>query len=196
MKNTILLFALTTLALSSGCQNSPQRVFVRPFPAEPPGTFLDEQQAAAIRQPPVLKGYQLGPYVDPNNPRVLHREHEMVVEESSGGWKRMPQTLVQRGPTVVAPDSAQSPQFVAGELQMRLREVNQVLQSSQEQTANTTQVISQLQTVTNLLSAVLQRQATLEQRTRSLEQQKPPAPARQTNAPAAAPKKATGRDAW
>lgn len=163
-------FSLLLMAgLCAGCQQTPTRVVVTRCGVEPPGTYISD--ASEVRRPPLIKSYQLGPYTDPGSSRVLHREHEILVEETPGSWHLAPKAVASRGPLNAAADPAYAPQPTPDELLMRLREMSQMAQLAREQSTNLDLVMSQFQSVTNLIVQVLKRQVTIEQRTRLLEQE-------------------------
>lgn len=179
----ILPYLLIASILFSGCQPS-RRVVIKQMPADPPGTVFATEEAERVRQPAVIKAYSVGPYIDPNSPMVVHREHEILVEEAASSWNLMPSSYIQRGPTASAPDAAYAPQMSTTELQLRLREIESLMQSTRGQSSNIDQAVGQLQVVTNILTQVLKRQLSLEQRTRALEDQSfKPANDPTTNAP-------------
>lgn len=165
MKPSLALLLIA--GLCAGCQQTPTRVVVTRSGIEPPGTYVSD--ASEVRRPPLIKSYQLGPYTDPSSSRVLHREHEILVEEAPGSWRLAPKAAVPRGPVNVAADPAYAPQPTPDELLMRLREMSQMAQLAREQSTNLDLVMVQFQSVTNLIVQVLKRQVTIEQRTRLLE---------------------------
>lgn len=110
MKTLIFLFLVTLV----GC-------VVRPTPI-PTVTILSPalpRPDAELRSPGQLKAYQVGAYVDPANPGVLHQAHSVYVEEHSPSWNlNSPAAAagVLKGPNPVPVDSALSSERTRDEL--------------------------------------------------------------------------------
>jgi hypothetical protein len=193
MKPSISL--LLALGLCIGCKQTPTCVVVTPWAIEPPGTYVSETSDA--RRPPLIKSYQLGPHIDPKSPRVLHREHEILVEEAPASWRVAPKSVAPRSPSNAVLDSAYTPQRTPDEFLMRLREMGQIMQLAREQSTNIDLVMLQFQSVTNLIVQVIKRQVTLEQRTRLLEEELArPVKATNSTPTPTPPKQRSGPDPW
>jgi hypothetical protein len=92
---------------------------------------------ASIRQPEQVKAYPVGRYQDPNDPDVMHEGHMIYRAETSAQWDTDPNqpTSLPLGPGEMATaDPSQEHTALTAELEQRLKQEDQLLQTTYEQT--------------------------------------------------------------
>jgi len=84
MKSLIISLSLVFL---TSCASKPSgTIAVRPLPA----ANMPEEKALSIRYPEASRAYQIGRYVDPNNPFVMHETHTLYRVEETSRWNLHP----------------------------------------------------------------------------------------------------------
>jgi len=142
MKIHYLLPAL----LLAGCAstNPPSlNVSAGPLPQKHPTS-----DTASVRTPEQLKAYPVGRYEDPSDPDVMHEGHTVYRAESSPDWNTDPNepTSLPLGPGEMAKaDPAQQHTALTAELEQRLKQEDQLLQTTYEQNERLAQEIKALQ---------------------------------------------------
>ena len=104
---------------------------------------------ASVRTPEQLKAYPVGRYEDPNDPDVMHEGHTVYRAESSPDWNTDPNepTSLPLGPGEMATaDPSQQHTALTAELEQRLKQEDQLLQTTYEQNERLAQEIQTLQT--------------------------------------------------
>src|SRR5471032_1836052 len=104
---------------------------------------------ASVRTPEQLKAYPVGRYEDPSDPDVMHEGHTVYRAESSPDWNTDPNepTSLPLGPVEIAKaDPAQQHTALTAELEQRLKQEDQLLQTTYEQNERLAQEIQTLQT--------------------------------------------------
>ncbi|HUB68030.1 MAG TPA: hypothetical protein VL981_11150 [Candidatus Methylacidiphilales bacterium] len=142
MKIHYLLSAL----LLAGCAspNSPVAVDPGPLPQK-----HDGPDTAGVRVPEQLKAYPVGRYVDPDDPGLMHEGHTVYRTETSPDWDTDPNapTYLPLGPgEMAAADPGQQHVALTAELEQRLKQEDQLLQTTYEQNERLSQEIKTLQT--------------------------------------------------
>ena len=132
--------------LLAGCASShPTAVDVGPGPLP---QKHDVSDAASIRKPEQVKAYPVGRYEDPNDPDVMHEGHTVYRAESSPEWDTDPNepTSLPLGPGEMAvADPSQEHTALTAELEQRLKQEDQLLQTTYEQNERLAQEIKALQ---------------------------------------------------
>ena len=108
----------------------------------------DAPDAASVRTPEQLKAYPVGRYEDPNDPDVMHEGHTVYRAETSPDWNTDPNepTSLPLGPGEMAKaDPAQQHTALTAELEQRLKQEDQLLQTTYEQNERLAQEIKALQ---------------------------------------------------
>lgn len=108
----------------------------------------DVPDPASIRSPEKLKAYPVGRYEDPNNPDLMHEGHTVYRAESSSNWDTDPNepTSLPLGPGEMATaDPAQQHTALTAELEQRLKQEDQLLQTTYEQNQRLAEEIKALQ---------------------------------------------------
>ena len=103
---------------------------------------------ASVRTPEQLKAYPVGRYEDPNDPDVMHEGHTVYRAETSPEWNTDPNepTSLPLGPGEMAvADPAQEHTALTAELEQRLKQEDQLLQTTYEQNERLAQEIKALQ---------------------------------------------------
>jgi hypothetical protein len=98
--------------------------------------ILDESQTASVRLPERLKAYPVGRYEDPADPEVMHEGHTVYRAETSPEWNTAPNatTSLPMGPGEMAvADPSQEHTALTAELEQRLKQEEQLLQTTYEQ---------------------------------------------------------------
>ena len=129
-----------------GCASSnPPTVDVSPGPLpqkhSPPDT-------ASVRTPEQLKAYPVGRYEDPNDPDVMHEGHTIYRAETSPDWNTDPNepTSLPLGPGEMATaEPSQQHTALTAELEQRLKQEDQLLQTTYEQNERLAQEIGKLE---------------------------------------------------
>ncbi len=147
----LLLLALVSLVIPIGCASGP-RITDVDTTAALPALPADEPDSSTVRQPENLKAYPVGRYADPSSPDVMHEAHTVYRAETSPQWNLAPSapTTVPLGPDANATLEAvadPSRQHVAltAELEQRLKQEDQLLQTTYEQNERMSQEIKTLQ---------------------------------------------------
>jgi hypothetical protein len=129
-----------------GCASShPTAVDVGPGPLP---QKHDVSDPASIRTPEQVKAYPVGRYEDPNEPDVMHEGHTIYRAETSPEWDTDPNepTSLPLGPGELAvADPAQEHTALTAELEQRLKQEDQLLQTTYEQNERLAQEITALQ---------------------------------------------------
>jgi hypothetical protein len=132
--------------LLAGCASShPTAVDVGPGPLPQKHNVSDP---ASIRTPEQVKAYPVGRYEDPNDPDVMHEGHTVYRAETSPEWDTDPNepTSLPLGPGEMATaDPAQEHTALTAELEQRLKQEDQLLQTTYEQNERLAQEIKTLQ---------------------------------------------------
>src|ERR1700760_12116 len=128
-----------------GCASHQPSVDVAtgPFPQK-----HDAPDPASVRTPEKLKAYPLGRYEDPSDPSVMHEGHTVYRAESSSDWDTAPNepTSLPLGPGEMAEaDPAQQHTALTAELEQRLKQEDQLLQTTYEQNQRLAEEIKALQ---------------------------------------------------
>src|ERR1700759_2496754 len=108
----------------------------------------DTSDPASIRTPEKLKAYPVGRYEDPSDPDVMHEGHTVYRAESSPDWNTDPNepTSLPLGPGEMAvADPAQQHTALTAELEQRLKQEDQLLQTTYEQNERLAQEIRKLE---------------------------------------------------
>jgi hypothetical protein len=103
---------------------------------------------ASVRTPEQLKAYPVGRYEDPNDPNVMHEGHTVYRTETSPDWNTDPNepTSLPLGPGEMATaDPSQQHTVLTAELEQRLKQEDQLLQTTYEQNERLAQEIKALQ---------------------------------------------------
>ena len=129
-----------------GCASShPTTVDVGPGPLP---LKHDVSDPASIRKPEQVKAYPVGRYEDPNDPDVMHEGHTIYRAETSPQWDTDPNepTSLPLGPGEMATaDPAQEHTALTAELEQRLKQEDQLLQTTYEQNERLAEEIKALQ---------------------------------------------------
>lgn len=132
--------------LLAGCASShPTTVDVGPGPLPQKHEMSDP---ASIRKPEQVKAYPVGRYEDPNDPDVMHEGHTVYRAETSPEWDTDPNepTSLPLGPGEMATaDPAQQHTALTAELEQRLKQEDQLLQTTYEQNQRLAEEIKALQ---------------------------------------------------
>jgi len=108
----------------------------------------DVSDPASVRTPEHLKAYPVGRYEDPNNPDVMHEGHTVYRAETSPDWNTDPNapTSLPMGPGEMATaDPSQQHTALTAELEQRLKQEEQLLQTTYEQNERLAQEIAKLE---------------------------------------------------
>ena len=108
----------------------------------------DVPDPASVRTPEQLKAYPVGRYEDPNDPDVMHEGHTVYRAETSPDWNTDPNapTSLPLGPGEMATaDPSQQHTALTAELEQRLKQEDQLLQTTYEQNERLAQEIKTLQ---------------------------------------------------
>lgn len=127
--------------LLAGCASShPPTVDVSPGPLP---QRHDAPDTVSIRTPEQLKAYPVGRYEDPNDPDVMHEGHTVYRAETSPDWNTAPNApiAVPLGPTMAVADPSQQHTALTAELEQRLKQEDQLLQTTYEQNERLSQEI-------------------------------------------------------
>lgn len=165
------------LFLLAGCQHVPQTVLVREVPAPVATTnSLD-----GIRFPSVYKAYTVGRRRDAANPAVMHETTVLYVLETPDRWNLQPPTAPVTAPAIpaVLPDPTFAPLPISEQLRQEIQKQQQLSQSLSEQNANVQKTVGALvpaaSKAVELSIQTQQRQQSLEERLRRLEEGQHPA---------------------
>jgi hypothetical protein len=87
-----------------------------------PGTELPLPEESSVRYGEVVKAYEVGPYVDPADPKVRHDAHTVARVEQDAAWDLHPNKDVkaQRGPATMAVDPAMQSNPLTAEFEQEL----------------------------------------------------------------------------
>src|ERR1700761_6701238 len=108
----------------------------------------DAPDPASVRTPEKVKAYPVGRYEDPSDPTVMHEGHTVYRAENSSDWDTDPNspTSLPLGPGEMAEaDPAQQHTALTAELEQRLKQEDQLLQTTYEQNERLAQEIKALQ---------------------------------------------------
>jgi hypothetical protein len=103
---------------------------------------------ATVRTPEQLKAYPVGRYQDPDDPELMHEAHTVYRAETSPEWNTAPNapTSLPLGPGEMAEaDPAQEHTTLTAELEQRVKQEDQLLQTTYEQNERLAQEISKLE---------------------------------------------------
>ena len=97
---------LLPLLLLSACASN--RQFIGNTPRLVPGTTLPAAEIESVRYSENIKAYNVGRYVDPNNPLLMHERHVVYRVETTAKWNFHPNgpSTVALGPAVQIVDAA------------------------------------------------------------------------------------------
>jgi hypothetical protein len=102
----------------------------------------------SVRTPEQLKAYPVGRYEDPNDPDVMHEGHTVYRAESSPDWDTDPNqpTSLPLGPGEMATaDPSRQHVALTAELEQRLKQEDQLLQTTYEQNQKLAEQIKTLE---------------------------------------------------
>jgi hypothetical protein len=136
---------LVPALLLVGCASNRSAVDIGAGPLPQPH---DQPDPASVRTPGQLKAYPVGRYQDPNDPDVMHEGHTVYRAETSPDWNTDPNepTSLPLGPGEMAvADPAQQHTALTAELEQRLKQEDQLLQTTYEQNERLAQEIKALQ---------------------------------------------------
>jgi hypothetical protein len=136
---------LVPALLLVGCASNRPAVDIGAGPLPP---RHDQPDPASVRTPGQLKAYPVGRYQDPNDPDVMHEGHTVYRAETSPDWNSDPNepTSLPLGPGEMATaDPAQQHTALTAELEQRLKQEDQLLQTTYEQNERLAQEIKALQ---------------------------------------------------
>ena len=140
------LYYLLPALLLVGCASSnPPTVNVG---AGPLPQKHDVPAPASVRTPEQLKAYPVGRYEDPVDPDVMHEGHTVYRAETSPEWDTDPNepTSLPLGPgEMAAADPSQQHVALTAELEQRLKQEDQLLQTTYEQNKRLAQEIAKLE---------------------------------------------------
>src|ERR1700722_7344376 len=108
----------------------------------------DVHDPASVRTPEQLKAYPVGRYEDPDDPDVMHEGHTVYRAETSPDWNTDPNetTSLPLGPGEMATaDPSQQHTAFTAELEQRLKQEDQLLQTTYEQNERLAQEIAKLE---------------------------------------------------
>jgi hypothetical protein len=108
----------------------------------------DVPDTASVRTPEQLKAYPVGRYEDPDDPDVMHEGHTIYRAETSPEWNTAPNepTSLPLGPGEMATaDPSQQHTALTAELEQRLKQEDQLLQTTYEQNERLAQEIGKLE---------------------------------------------------
>jgi hypothetical protein len=108
----------------------------------------DMPDPASVRTPGQLKAYPVGRYEDPNDPDVMHEGHTVYRAETSAEWDTDPNapTSLPLGPGEMATaDPSQQHVSLTAELEQRLKQEDQLLNTTYEQNKKLAEEIKALQ---------------------------------------------------
>jgi hypothetical protein len=138
-------YLLSALLLAGCAQSDP------PMTASGPGALSSKHNApdtASVRTPEQLKAYPVGRYEDPDDPDLMHEGHTVYRAETSPEWDTDPNapTSLPLGPGELATaDPTQEHTTLTAELEQRLKQEDQLLQTTYEQNERLAQEIKTLQ---------------------------------------------------
>ena len=143
------LINLIPILLVTGCASS-SKIVDRDADALPqkPEPILDESPTASVRLPEQLKAYPVGRYEDPADPGIMHEGHTVYRAETSPAWNTAPNepTSLPLGPGEMAvADPAQEHTALTAELEQRLKQEDQLLQTTYEQNSRLADEIKAVQ---------------------------------------------------
>jgi len=140
-----LHYLLPALLLVGCASSNPPTVTVS---AGPLPQKHDVPDPASVRTPEQLKAYPVGRYEDPNDPDVMHEGHTVYRAETSPDWNTDPNepTSLPLGPGEMATaDPSQQHTALTAELEQRLKQEDQLLQTTYEQNERLAQEIGKLE---------------------------------------------------
>jgi hypothetical protein len=108
----------------------------------------DVSDSASVRTPEQLKAYPVGRYEDPDDSDVMHEGHTVYRAETSPEWNTDPNepTSLPLGPgEMAAADPSQQHVALTAELEQRLKQEDQLLQTTYEQNERLAQEIAKLE---------------------------------------------------
>lgn len=122
---------------------------------EPPPLLVEEttplveapSSLEPLRLPEALRGYWVGPYVDPHDPTIRHDAHRITRLEASAQWNLRPTgvTAVPLGPVVAVADPAAQTAQLSGEMESKIAEANQLMATLLERLAAQEAALAALQ---------------------------------------------------
>ncbi len=129
-----------------------------------PNLAVDTNGTDSIRSSEQLKAYPVGRYQDPNRPEVMHEAHTIYRAETTPHWNLTPNapTAVPLGPATATADVPNQTTVLTGELEQKIREQTQLLQTTYEQNDRLTQEIHKLEDNTAKTQAILAAKEKLE----------------------------------
>lgn len=168
-----------SMLLLTGCHTIPPTYILR----EVAGPAGPTNHLDVIRFPATYQTYWLGRRPDPANPAVMHEAHVIHVRESADRWNLNPAPAstppVSTAGTAPA-NGAFAPLPLNDQLRLELQKQQQVSQTLTEQAQRVQQTADVLvpaaRKAIDLTTQVQQRQGTIEDRLRRLEESRRPAP--------------------
>lgn len=154
MKHSYLLsLALLPLWIPVGCASNPKITDLDTTTAPALATLpVETSSSDSVRTPENLKAYPVGRYTDSDSPEVMHEAHTVYRAENSPQWNLAPNapTAVPLGPTpptgtVAVADPARQHVALTAELEQRLKQEEQLLQTTYEQNERLSQEVKKLQ---------------------------------------------------
>lgn len=145
-------------------------------------TLADSSSAVTseVRDPSTVHTYVVNDYVDPNNPRVLHRGHVIDVVEQDEKWNLDPTAapVTASGPTDTVPDPNAAPNPYSAEFETELAEQRNQYQQLAGLGAQMTAEMEKLQQIAQKNADAVSENAALRNRLNELQQEidqlKPP----------------------
>jgi hypothetical protein len=137
-------YLLPALLLVGCASSNPPVTTIDPGPLPRKHSVPD---TASVRTPEQLKAYPVGRYEDPNDPDVMHEGHTVYRAETSPEWDTDPNapTSLPLGPGEMAvADPSQQHTALTAELEQRLKQEEQLLQTTYEQNERLAQEIKTL----------------------------------------------------
>lgn len=80
-------------AVGSGCSSPPAKPERPPYDAVAPdvvGTTVPSGSLRSIREPENCRSYQVGRYIDPNNPNAMYEATTLYIVTDSASWNKRP----------------------------------------------------------------------------------------------------------
>jgi hypothetical protein len=134
-----------------------------------------------VREPSAVHAYIVNDYVDPNNPRLLHRGHLVDVVEQDEKWNLRPvdDPVTTEGPVETADDPNAAPNPYSAEFETELAQQREQSRQLAELAARMTLEMGKLQEMTEKGADAASENASLRNRFETLQREidelKPPA---------------------
>ena len=161
-------FLIVPVVLLVGCSSPkpPPVLGVRPLPPE-------AAPQESLRSPEVVRAYQMGRYVDPNQGAILHERHPIYRIEAGPRWNLRAPLGNSLPPVALDPprDSALSPIPLQDELRAEIHHQRNVSATVAYKAVQLTSAFEQLQSALKASAAAAQGQAFLVAQVGELEHQ-------------------------